>query len=124
MQFGEVSETTLKAAAADICSTEELVAMNNAYWDRQLEGPDEAHDIRILHCETVLFLIPEAPFGVKWKNASRRFHLKKLMILNLIVIALFFVSAPLLFSQENEQAADLDKESGHSWTVKQENGAT
>jgi len=42
-QFGKVSETTLKAAAADICSTEELVAMTNAYWDRQLEGPsDEA----------------------------------------------------------------------------------
>lgn len=43
VQFGKVSETTLKAAAADICATAELVAMTNAYWDRQLEGPgDEA----------------------------------------------------------------------------------
>jgi putative NADPH-quinone reductase len=38
VQFGKVSETTLKAVAADICSTEELVAMANAYWDRELEG--------------------------------------------------------------------------------------
>jgi len=43
VQFGRVSEATLKAAAADICSTEELVAMANSYWDRELEGSgDEA----------------------------------------------------------------------------------
>jgi caffeoyl-CoA O-methyltransferase len=35
--------------------------------------------------------------------------LKKLMGLNLIVIALFFASVPLLYSQENQQAASLDK---------------
>jgi putative NADPH-quinone reductase len=43
VQFGKVSKTTLKAVAADICSTEELVAMTNAYWDRELEDSgDEA----------------------------------------------------------------------------------
>ena len=35
--------------------------------------------------------------------------MRKLMTLHLIVIALFFASAPLLFSQENQQAAALDK---------------
>jgi len=43
VQFGKVSESTLKAVAADICSTEELVAITNAYWDRELEDfGDEA----------------------------------------------------------------------------------
>ena len=35
--------------------------------------------------------------------------MRKLIALHLVVIALFFVSAPLLFSQENQQAAALDK---------------
>ncbi len=43
VEFGKVSEVTLKAVAEDICSTDELVAMANAYWDRELEGSgDEA----------------------------------------------------------------------------------
>jgi len=38
VEYGKVSESTLAAAATDICSTEELVAAANAYWDRELEG--------------------------------------------------------------------------------------
>jgi putative NADPH-quinone reductase len=38
VEFGKVSEKTLATVAADICTTEELVATANAYWDRELEG--------------------------------------------------------------------------------------
>jgi putative NADPH-quinone reductase len=34
---GEVSRSTFEAAAAEICTTRELVDMANAYWDRELE---------------------------------------------------------------------------------------
>jgi hypothetical protein len=38
VEFGKVSGSTLAAVAADICTTEELIASANAYWDRELEG--------------------------------------------------------------------------------------
>lgn len=37
VRAGEVSETTLKAVARDICTPEELMSIANAYWDRELE---------------------------------------------------------------------------------------
>lgn len=38
---GRVSEETFKAAAADICSVEELRDTANAYWDRELSRPTD-----------------------------------------------------------------------------------
>ncbi len=36
---GRVSDETLKAISADICSTDELMATANAYWDREIGSP-------------------------------------------------------------------------------------
>lgn len=40
VRTGSVEEEVRQAAAQDICTTEELLAMANAYWDRELSGPD------------------------------------------------------------------------------------
>jgi putative NADPH-quinone reductase len=40
VRAGSVPEDVRQAAAQDICSTEELLAIANAYWDRELSGPD------------------------------------------------------------------------------------
>jgi hypothetical protein len=34
---GKIADSTSEAIAAEICSPDELVAMANAYWDRELD---------------------------------------------------------------------------------------
>ncbi len=41
VRHGRISEAAMHAAAADICSVEELKQTANAYWDRELNRPDK-----------------------------------------------------------------------------------
>lgn len=41
VRTGGVSETTLAAVAQDICTTEELMATANSFWDRELEKSED-----------------------------------------------------------------------------------
>jgi multimeric flavodoxin WrbA len=41
VKHGQVSETTLQAVAADICSTEELMKTANGFWDRELANNED-----------------------------------------------------------------------------------
>jgi hypothetical protein len=40
VRTGSVSQSTLQAVVADICTTEELIATANAYWDREFDGSE------------------------------------------------------------------------------------